>query len=153
MHHKLVIDQFDGVSVRDATGRQLPISSIKARALLGYLSFRPDLLDTRERIVGLLWSESSEEKARVALRQCLRQLKMALGTANEACLSVGRQHIGLTARLAVSRAFMIEAGIKSILCYAPITLNVPKHIRVEYIDPVVHFQHMTFYLEKHCIDE
>lgn len=46
---------------------------------------------------------------------------------------------------------LIEAGIRSILCYAPITLNVPPHIRVEYIDPVIYFQHMTFYLEKGCI--
>lgn len=43
---------------------------------------------------------------------------------------------------------LVEAGIKSILCYAPLTLNVPKQVRVEYIDPVIHFQHMTFYLEK-----
>jgi redox-sensing transcriptional repressor len=48
---------------------------------------------------------------------------------------------------------LIEVGIKSILCYAPITLNIPKHIRVEYIDPVIHFQHMTFYLEQHCLEE
>lgn len=48
---------------------------------------------------------------------------------------------------------LIGIGIKSILSYAPITLNVPKHIRVEYIDPLVHFQHMTFYLEKGCIGE
>ncbi len=47
---------------------------------------------------------------------------------------------------------LIEAGIKSILCYAPITLTVPKEIRVEYIDPVIHFQHMTYYLEKQCLD-
>jgi redox-sensing transcriptional repressor len=47
---------------------------------------------------------------------------------------------------------LIEAGIKSILCYAPLTLTVPKHIRVEYIDPVIHFQHMTFYLEKSSTD-
>ena len=47
---------------------------------------------------------------------------------------------------------LIEAGIKSILCYAPLTLNVPKEIRVEYIDPLIHFQHMTFYLEKGCLD-
>jgi redox-sensing transcriptional repressor len=47
---------------------------------------------------------------------------------------------------------LIVAGIKSILCYAPITLNVPKHIRVEYIDPVIHFQHMTFYLEKEPLE-
>jgi redox-sensing transcriptional repressor len=47
---------------------------------------------------------------------------------------------------------LIAAGIKSILCYAPITLTVPKHIRVEYIDPVIQIQHMTFYLEKGCIE-
>lgn len=48
---------------------------------------------------------------------------------------------------------LIESGINSILCYAPITLSVPPHVRVEYIDPVIAFQHMTFYLQKGCIDD
>jgi redox-sensing transcriptional repressor len=48
---------------------------------------------------------------------------------------------------------LIDAGIKSILCYAPRTLTVPKDVRVEYIDPVIQLQHMTFYLDKNCIDE
>lgn len=48
---------------------------------------------------------------------------------------------------------LVEAGIKSILCYAPTTLNLAKEIRVEYIDPVIHFQHMTFYLKKGCVEE
>jgi redox-sensing transcriptional repressor len=30
---------------------------------------------------------------------------------------------------------------------------VPKQVRVEYIDPVISFQHMTFYLDKGCIEE
>lgn len=47
---------------------------------------------------------------------------------------------------------LVEVGIKSILCYAPITLTVPKHIRVEYIDPVIQMQHMTFYLEKDSLE-
>ncbi|MCB0115592.1 MAG: redox-sensing transcriptional repressor Rex, partial [Caldilineaceae bacterium] len=42
--------------------------------------------------------------------------------------------------------YLIECGITSILCYAPITLASPPHVRVEYIDPVIHFQHMTYYL-------
>lgn len=42
---------------------------------------------------------------------------------------------------------LIKAGIKSLLCYAPITLTAPPHVRVEYIDPVIYFQHMTFYLD------
>ncbi len=41
---------------------------------------------------------------------------------------------------------LIEVGIHSLLCYAPITLTVPDRVRVEYIDPVIHFQHMTYYL-------
>jgi redox-sensing transcriptional repressor len=47
---------------------------------------------------------------------------------------------------------VIAAGIQSILCYAPLTLTAPPHVRVEYIDPVIYFQHMTFYLNKGCID-
>lgn len=41
---------------------------------------------------------------------------------------------------------LIEAGIKAILSYAPITLTVPDTVRVQYIDPVVHLQRMTYYL-------
>jgi len=41
---------------------------------------------------------------------------------------------------------LIEVGLTSILSYAPITLTVPPRVRVEYIDPVIHFQHMTYYL-------
>ncbi len=41
---------------------------------------------------------------------------------------------------------MVDAGVKAILNYAPITLTVPNHVRVQYIDPVVGLQRMTYYL-------
>lgn len=41
---------------------------------------------------------------------------------------------------------LIEAGIRAILNYAPITLTVPENVQVQYIDPVVHLQRMTYYL-------
>jgi redox-sensing transcriptional repressor len=41
---------------------------------------------------------------------------------------------------------LIEAGIRAILNYAPITVTVPPEVKVQYIDPVIHLQHMTFYL-------
>ena len=41
---------------------------------------------------------------------------------------------------------MIDAGVKSILNYAPITIMVPTGVRVQYIDPVVGMQRMTYYL-------
>lgn len=42
---------------------------------------------------------------------------------------------------------LVEAGVQAILNYAPININVPDHVMVQYIDPVVHLQHMTFYLK------
>lgn len=42
---------------------------------------------------------------------------------------------------------LIESGVKAILSYAPITLSAPETVRVQYIDPVVHLQRMTYYLE------
>ena len=41
---------------------------------------------------------------------------------------------------------LISAGVKAILNYAPINLNVPDDVRVQYIDPVIHLQRMTYYL-------
>ncbi len=41
---------------------------------------------------------------------------------------------------------LIEAGVQAILNYAPMTLNVPSEVKVQYIDPVVNMQRMTFYL-------
>ncbi len=42
---------------------------------------------------------------------------------------------------------LVAAGVRAILNYAPITLSVPSHVHVQYIDPVMHLQRMTYYLE------
>lgn len=41
---------------------------------------------------------------------------------------------------------LTQAGVRAILNYAPITLNVPNNVKVQYIDPSTHLQRMTFYL-------
>jgi redox-sensing transcriptional repressor len=41
---------------------------------------------------------------------------------------------------------LVEAGIKAILNYAPVSINVPEDVRVQYTDPVTHLQRMTYYL-------
>ena len=41
---------------------------------------------------------------------------------------------------------LVEAGIKAILNYAPININSPPDVKVQYIDPVTHLQRMTYYL-------
>jgi redox-sensing transcriptional repressor len=42
---------------------------------------------------------------------------------------------------------LVKAGVKSILNYAPISLNVPSGVKVQYIDPATHLQRMTYYLD------
>jgi redox-sensing transcriptional repressor len=41
---------------------------------------------------------------------------------------------------------LVKAGVKAILNYAPLHLNVPKDVHVQHIDPATHLQRMTFYL-------
>jgi redox-sensing transcriptional repressor len=42
---------------------------------------------------------------------------------------------------------LVEAGVKAILNYAPISLNVPAGVRVQYLDPSIGLQRMTYYME------
>jgi len=40
---------------------------------------------------------------------------------------------------------LVEAGIQSILSYAPINLTAPEGVQVRYNDPVIQLQRMTYY--------
>ena len=41
---------------------------------------------------------------------------------------------------------LVDAGIEAILNYAPVPLNLPPGIEIQHIDPIIHLQHMTYYL-------
>jgi len=41
---------------------------------------------------------------------------------------------------------LVEAGIRAILTYSPIAINVPEQVQVQYADPVALLQRMTYYL-------
>ncbi len=41
---------------------------------------------------------------------------------------------------------LVEAGIVAILCYAPTSISVPGSVHVEYIDPVLHLQRITYHV-------
>jgi len=58
-----------------------------------------------------------------------------------AMLSVPVEHAQQVANL------LVDAGVKGILNYAPINISVPPDVHVQYIDPVLHLQRMTYYLE------
>ena len=57
--------------------RNLGAIGRKSAALLAYLALSDRGEETRERLVGLLWSETEEEKARASLRQSLHEIREA----------------------------------------------------------------------------
>jgi DNA-binding SARP family transcriptional activator len=73
---RLRIETFGHFAVRYGD-RGVVLNGRKARALLGYLALAEACQETRERLVGLLWSETEEAKARASLRQTLYEIREA----------------------------------------------------------------------------
>jgi len=42
---------------------------------------------------------------------------------------------------------LVEAGVKAILNYAPVSISLPSHVHLQYIDPVIGLQRMSYYLD------
>jgi redox-sensing transcriptional repressor len=42
---------------------------------------------------------------------------------------------------------LVKAGVRAILNYAPLSLSVPAGVRVQHIDPAIHLQRMTYYID------
>ena len=83
-------------------GREIHIRSRKAQAVLVYLALSGSGRETRERLMGLLWSESAESRARASLRQTLHELRDALTAAGFDGLVANGQLLALdAARVAV----------------------------------------------------
>jgi adenylate cyclase len=105
---RVVLSLFDGVSLA-RQGRLLKISSRKSQALLAFLALgAPQSGVSRERLCGLLWSESSEDKARASLRQALHELKLVLDLEVPGLLQAGRDMVGLSGGLMTDVADLIE---------------------------------------------
>ncbi len=43
---------------------------------------------------------------------------------------------------------LVDSGVEAILNYAPITLSVPPNVNIEYLDPLVGLQSMSYYVER-----
>jgi hypothetical protein len=76
-------------------GRELYLNSRKARALLAYLVLTPGMKDTRNRLVGLLWGETAEAKARSSLRQVIHQLRETFVPEGLPAPIADKVHVGL----------------------------------------------------------
>lgn len=67
-----------GFSITGPEHADVRVTNKKACALLAYLALKPNRSETREKLAGLLWSDRTETQARASLRQCLKQLRIAL---------------------------------------------------------------------------
>lgn len=76
-------------------GRPVAILSRKARALVAFLVLSDHSEESRERLVGLLWSETPEDKARASLRQVIHELREAFADAGFDHFTAGRGSIAL----------------------------------------------------------
>jgi DNA-binding SARP family transcriptional activator len=105
-------------------GRLVELRTQKAGAVLSYLALTETKHESRERLVGLLWSRSDEEKARASLRQVVRELRSAFEDAGYGGFSAGRLSIHLDAE-------KVEVDVESIIRLAesgsvhPLLLNTP----------------------------
>jgi len=93
---QLAVSLFGGCQVSYG-GREIVVPNRKARALIGHLAFAPNQTETRERIAGLLWSETDEDKARASLRQLLRTLRDLLAGAGFEGFTTLRERVGFEA--------------------------------------------------------
>jgi DNA-binding SARP family transcriptional activator len=105
-------------------GRLVELRTQKASAVLSYLALTETKQESRERLVGLLWSRSDEEKARASLRQVVRELRSAFEDAGYGGFVAGRLSIHLDAE-------MVDVDVESIIRLAesgnvhPLLLNTP----------------------------
>src|SRR3569833_1336058 len=106
-------------------GRPSELRTRKAGAVLSYLALSEAKQESRERLVGLLWSRSDEEKARASLRQVVRELRQVLEDAGFGGFSAGRLTLGFDHE-------QDEVDIESILRQAegarvhPLLLDTPR---------------------------
>jgi DNA-binding SARP family transcriptional activator len=92
----LRISLLDGVALH-IDGREVALSSRKARALIAYLVLAPGMKETRDRLCGLLWSETDQAKARASLRQLLHLTRELLDNEGFVGLSSDKLHVRLDA--------------------------------------------------------
>ncbi len=76
----------------------------------------------------------------------IRDAKEMVSAIREAGIKIAMLTVPASAAQEVANR-LIEAGVRAILNYAPISLSVPQGVLVQYLDPSTGLQRMTYYLE------
>jgi DNA-binding SARP family transcriptional activator/TolB-like protein len=90
----LSVNLIDGIGLY-VNGIAVRLPNQKARAMLACLALSDANQESRERLAGLLWSESEERKARATLRQAIHETREALVAHGCHAFTASRLAIGL----------------------------------------------------------
>ena len=96
----LKVSLVEGCSL-EVAGRMIDLRRRKPLALLGYLVLSEEGAVSRERLLGLLWSEVSEANARTSLRQTLHHLRNLMKESGFTGLHVDKLNVALDRRSVV----------------------------------------------------
>ncbi len=102
-----------GFQARVASGARIDLANKKTRGLLAYLALSAGKAQSRERLMGLLWSDRAEPQARNSLRQALAEIGRALGSAEPSPLVKERDRIALDPALVEVDAMALERFARS----------------------------------------
>lgn len=113
----------------------IDLRSRKAAALIAFLALHPTGTETRERLCGLLWSDSPPDKARASLRQVLHGLRSALEEVGFGGFHLDRETVRLDpSRVSVdTRTILLELEQRRIPA-ALASLNLPHEALMEGFD-------------------
>jgi DNA-binding SARP family transcriptional activator len=95
----LRVTVFGGCDFRWQSRSRVELRSKKARALLTYLALQRNNRASREKLIGLLWSDRSEKQAYASLRQTLSHLRKVFDAKNRSPLIIEIGHVALDAAL------------------------------------------------------
>jgi len=84
-----------GFQARWTSGTRIELANKKTQGLLAYLALPAGKAQSRERLMGLLWSDRAELQARNSLRQALAELGRALGSAEASSLVREQDRVAL----------------------------------------------------------
>lgn len=101
-----------GFGLQNASGEKVRIVNRKAGALLSFLVLNQSGTTSRERLAGLLWSETDEERARASLRQTLQQLRRVFAEIRFSGFEANRQEILLDSGLIEVDLFEIATQLE-----------------------------------------
>ncbi len=94
----LSVNLIDGIGLF-VNGTAVRLPNQKARAMLACLALSDANQESRERLAGLLWSESEERKARATLRQAVHETREALIAHDCLAFTTSRLAVGLVPNL------------------------------------------------------